>query len=173
MSTTRLPKSVEPWRLAANAERLEGSLPLDAMPRLVEAVGSQEGDCQVVLAFDIDQQGQRHIEGRLALRLMMPCQRCLRPMPVALESSFLLGMITSDALASALPSRYEPVIVEDEQLELLPVVEDEVLLTLPQVVYHDEADCPVSRDALQSGEDSEETVADDNPFSVLRSLKNQ
>lgn len=174
MSTTRLPNTVEPYRLAASAERLEGSIKLAAMPRLVEAIGVQEGDCLVTLSFDIDAQRQYFIAGGLKADVVLPCQRCLQPMPVSLESEFLLGMVASDALAANLPGRYEPVIVEDEQLDLLPVVEDEILLTLPQVVYHDEADCAVSRDQLQSGEDvdgSDDTAP--NPFSVLRALKDK
>ncbi|WP_106477091.1 YceD family protein [Phytohalomonas tamaricis] len=174
MSTTRLPNTVEPYRLAASAERLEGSVKLTDMPRLVEAIGAQEGDCLARLSFDIDAQRQYFIEGDLTADVMLPCQRCLQPMPVSLKSDFLLGMVTSDALAANLPGRYEPVLVEDEKLDLLPVVEDEILLTLPQVVYHDEADCAVSRDQLQSGEDvdgSDDTAP--NPFSVLRTLKDK
>ncbi|WP_456270120.1 YceD family protein [Kushneria sp. AK178] len=172
MSTTRLPKTVEPYRLAASGERLEGSITLSAMPRIVDAIGRQEVECHVVMTFDRDEQRQHYIEGSLVADVEMPCQRCLQPMPVHLESTFLLGMVTSDALAATLPARYEPVLVEDEHLDLLPVVEDELLLTLPQVVYHDEADCAVSRDSLQSGDEAEQAPARaDNPFSVLRSLK--
>ncbi|WP_027349663.1 YceD family protein [Halotalea alkalilenta] len=171
MSTMRIPHTVEPYRLAANAERLEGLIPLASMPRLVDALGEQQGDCRVRLAFDVDAQRQRHIDGRLEARVTMHCQRCLQPMEVEIESDFLLAMVSSDALAAELPKRYEPVLVENEQLQLLPVVEDELLLSLPQVVYHDDADCGVSRDQLQSGK----AVEDDrtNPFSVLRSLKDK
>ena len=76
-------------------------------------------------------------------------------MPVTLESRFLLGLVSDDSLASELPCDYEPVLVENEQLNLLPVVEDELILSLPQVIYHDEADCPVSRDQLESGADAD------------------
>ncbi|WP_445618883.1 YceD family protein [Kushneria sp. Sum13] len=172
MSTTRLPKTVEPYRLAASGERLEGRIILSAMPRIVDAIGRQEAECHVVMTFDLDAQRQHYIEGSLVADVEMPCQRCLQAMPVHLESTFLLGMVTSDERAATLPARYEPVLVEDEHLALLPVVEDELLLTLPQVVYHDDADCAVSRDALQSGDEVEQTPARaDNPFSVLRSLK--
>jgi len=145
---------------------------LDAFERLTEAVGRQQGDVEVWLDFAIDPQGRREIRGRLRAALQLPCRRCLRPMAQDVESEFLLGMVTSDALAAELPSTHEPVLVEDEQLNLLTVVEDELILSLPQVVYHDEADCAVSRDQLTSGEDavaSSEPAA--SPFDVLRHLK--
>ena len=140
--------------------------------RLAEEVGAQSGDLRVTLDFAIDAQGRRVIRGRLEAELQLPCRRCLAPMAQPVESDFLLGMVTSDALAAELPSTHEPVLVEDEQLNLLTVVEDELILSLPQVVYHDEADCEVSRDQLTSGEDaaaSGEPAA--SPFDVLRHLK--
>ncbi|MCM2130966.1 YceD family protein [Larsenimonas rhizosphaerae] len=174
MSTTRLPKTVEPYRLASQGELLSGSLPLAHFSRLVDAIGDQVNECQVELVFGIDMQRQHYIEGRLRADVDMRCQRCLQPLPVSLDSSFLLGLVTTDELAARLPGRYEPVFVEDEQLDLLPVVEDELLLTLPQVVYHDESDCPVRQEDLKSGDAdavSEETKP--NPFSVLGSLKDK
>lgn len=140
--------------------------------RLAEEVGVQSGDLRVILDFAIDTQGRRVIRGRLEADLQLPCRRCLSPMAQQVKSEFLLGMVTSDDLAAQLPSTHEPVLVEDEQLNLLTVVEDELILSLPQVVYHDEADCEVSRDQLTSGEDADaspEPAA--SPFDVLKHLK--
>lgn len=145
---------------------------LDLFARLAEEVGAQSGDVRVTLDFAIDAQGRREIRGHLEAELQLPCRRCLSPLAQPVESEFLLGMVTSDALAAELPSTHEPVLVEDEQLNLLTVVEDELILSLPQVVYHDEVDCKVSRDQLTSGEDAEasrEPAA--SPFDVLRHLK--
>ncbi len=171
MLTTRLPDKVEPYRLAARAERLAGLMSLDRFERLTEQVGAQSGDCQVWLEFAIDAQGRREIRGRLEAELQLPCRRCLEPMAQSVASDFLLGMVTSDTLAADLPGTHEPVLVENEQLNLLEVVEDELILSLPQVVYHDEAHCRVSRDQLSSGEAPEPSEPAVNPFEVLRHLK--
>lgn len=175
MLTTRLPTKVEPYRLASAGKRLEGVIPLANMPRVVEAIGAQEGDVSVSLSFDIDTQRRSFIEGSIAFEASLLCQRCLGPTePEPLSSEFLLGLVTSDALAAQLPGEYEPVVVENEQLDLLSVIEDEVLLILPQVVYHEEADCAVSRDQLASGVEPEASDAPAvNPFSVLRTLKDK
>ncbi|KGE77024.1 MULTISPECIES: YceD family protein [Halomonas] len=173
MLTSRLPGRVEPYKLAAHAEHLEGLVALGDMPRLADEAGVQNGDAEVWLDFAIDAQGRREIRGRLTAELQLLCRRCLSPMPQSVESEFLLGMVSSDALAASLPSTHEPVLVEDEQLNLLAMIEDELILSLPQVVYHDEADCAVSRDQLSSGE-SAESVSDspaENPFEVLKQLK--
>ncbi|WP_445157189.1 YceD family protein [Halomonas sp. E14] len=171
MLTTRLPDKVEPYRLAARAERLAGLMSLDRFERLAEQVGAQSGDCRVWLEFGIDAQGRREIRGRLEAELQLPCRRCLEPLAQSVASDFLLGMVTSDTLAADLPGTHEPVLVENEQLNLLEVVEDELILSLPQVVYHDEAHCRVSRDQLSSGEAPEPSEPAANPFEVLRHLK--
>ncbi|MGM0537264.1 MAG: YceD family protein [Pseudomonadota bacterium] len=172
MLTSRLPGRVEPYKLVARAEHLEGLVALADMARLAEEVGAQSGDVQVWLDFAIDTQGRREIRGHLKADLLLPCRRCLEPMSQQVESDFRLGMVTSDALASELPSTHEPVLVENEQLNLLAVVEDELILSLPQVVYHDEAECSVSRDQLSTGEAAEASdTSPTSPFDVLRQIK--
>lgn len=174
MSTSLLPRWIEPYRLAAREEHLEGVMPLDGFARLAEAVGSQSGDCRVWLDFGIDTQGRRQIRGHLEASLQLPCRRCLSRIDTSVESEFLLGMVSSDALAAELPSTHEPVLVEDEQLNMLAMVEDELILSLPQVVYHDEADCNVSRDQLTSGAEDEPSAAPpESPFEVLKRLKDK
>ncbi|MGM0983934.1 MAG: YceD family protein [Pseudomonadota bacterium] len=172
MLTSRLPGRVEPYKLVARAEHLEGLVALTEMARLAEEVGAQSGDAQVWMDFAIDPQGRREIRGHLEAELQLPCRRCLEPMAQQVESDFRLGMVTSDALAAELPSTHEPVLVENEQLNLLAVVEDELILSLPQVVYHSEAECKVSRDQLNSGEEADESASTPaSPFDVLRQIK--
>lgn len=172
MLTRRLPATVEPYRLAANHERLEGVIDLGKLARLQEEIGAQHGQVEVTLQFDIDAQRRHLIDGELHAELSMPCRRCLQPMPVAVSSQFRLAIVSDDARAADVPSDYEPVLVDNEQLNLLGAIEDELILSLPQVVYHDEADCAVSREQLSSGDASVDTEArPDNPFDVLKSLK--
>ncbi|RCV87266.1 YceD family protein [Vreelandella rituensis] len=174
MLTSQLPSRVEPYKLAARRERLEGSVAMNQLPRLADEVGPQTGDCHVVLEFGADAQGRREIRGHLQATLALPCRRCMEPMAQAVESDFLLGMVTSDTLAADLPASHEPVLVENEQLDLLTVIEDELILSLPQVVYHDEADCHVSAEQLVSNTDSEVAKpAAENPFAVLKALKDK
>src|SRR5690554_7157571 len=127
MLTSRLPSRIEPYRLAARGESLNGLMALDRFEWLAAEIGPQSGDCQVWLDFAIDAQGRREIRGRLEAELQLPCRRCLVPMPHDVASEFLLGLITSDTLAAELPHTHEPALVENEQLNLLELVEDELI----------------------------------------------
>lgn len=173
MLTSQLPSRVEPYKLAARHERIEGLVALDKLPRLAEEAGLQTGDCHVVLEFGVDAQGRREIRGHLQATLALACRRCLVPLPQEVSNDFLLGMVTDEALAAELPASHEPVLVEKEQLDLLTVVEDELILSLPQVVYHEEAECHVSAEQLVSKTEgaASETTPATNPFAVLNVLK--
>ncbi|HBM27544.1 MAG TPA: hypothetical protein DDZ92_01370, partial [Halomonas sp.] len=80
MLTSQLPSRVEPYKLAARRERLEGSVALNKLPRLAEEAGDQTGDCHVVLEFGVDAQGRREIRGHLQATLALPCRRCMVPL---------------------------------------------------------------------------------------------
>ncbi|MCB8889766.1 YceD family protein [Vreelandella malpeensis] len=173
MLTSQLPSRVEPYKLATRRERLEGQVALDKMARLTEEAGEQTGECYATLEFGVDAQGRREIRGHLHATLSLACRRCLVPLEQDVSSDFLLGMISDEALASELPASHEPVLVENEQLDLLTVIEDELILSLPQVVYHDEAECFVSAEQLVSRTEGaeQENASRPNPFAVLGALK--
>lgn len=173
MLTRRLPPTVEPYRAAANQEMIEGLVDLEALVRLKDEIGQQQGNAVVKLQFDVDTQRRHLIDGELEADLMVPCRRCLQPMPVSVASHFKLAIVSDDALAAEVPGDYEPVLVNGEQLDLLGgAIEDELILSLPQVVYHEEADCAISREQMSSGDAPVEKVSrPDSPFDVLKSLK--
>ncbi len=91
------PQPVEPYKLAARRERLEGLVALNKLPRLAEEAGDQTGDCHVVLGFGVDAQGRREIRGHLQATLALPCRRCMVPLSQDVSSDFLLGMIADEA----------------------------------------------------------------------------
>jgi uncharacterized protein len=74
--------------------------------------------------------------------------------------------------AERLPLRYEPYLVEESPLLLRDVVEDELLLALPNVPMHDEKDCPASEWLVAQHQDTHsQQDEDENPFSILNKLK--
>ncbi len=65
--------------------------------------------------------------------------------------------------------------MENEQLDLLTVVEDELILSLPQVVYHDETECHVSAEQLVSKTEgaADESASAKNPFRGAQCFEKQ
>jgi uncharacterized protein len=155
MSRVRLPRRVDPLRLAQRGERLEGTLPLADLARLREATSLAQGEVVVELNFGIDDQGVRYLKGTASTQVTLECQRCLQPMDYPLEVGLSLGLVDSLAAGEGLPEPYEPLLSDRRLIELSIVIEDELLLALPMIALHPQGECsPRADDSRRSDEPS-------------------
>lgn len=168
MSNGPLPNKVDPRKLAEREVRITGAVALDRMPILCQSLIGTEGSIDVDLQFAVDEQRIRTITGSAEGHVFMTCQRCLDPVEVAVEVDFNLGLAASEDAAKQLPRIYDPLIVGDEEIELLSVVEEELILSLPHDAYHD--DCSIKTSYGDAGAVAENNDKP-NPFSVLAQLK--
>jgi uncharacterized protein len=172
----RLPEFIEPYRLAETQRILTGEIPVARMKRLSPLLLSDAGNVQVSLVFGIDDIGQANVTGQVDTIVTMQCQRCMESMDVAVNAEVSLAFVTTEKQAQALPSYYEPLIVEEETL-LSELVEDEIILALPAVPLHEAGQCAVQEpyvDKLQSTTDdlqSGDTAKQRNPFAILEKLR--
>lgn len=177
-----LPERVYPFRLARHGETLEGSVAPEQMPRLAQLLHDRAGRARFELRFGHDDEGQASVLGRIGASLVMRCQRCLEPMQVDVECEVCLGLVHEDAEIAALDARYEPLKAGDEPVSLPGLVEDELLLALPNFSRHPRGECeaPAGADIVDNAapvgngntEESGES-ARENPFSILKSLKSR
>lgn len=178
MLDARLPVHIDPLRLAQQRREISGRYRLAEFSRLGEALVDDDGEVTVELHFGIDEQGIPYMQGRLRAQLQLRCQRCLEPMPYAVDSELSLGIVEDEVQAEALPSHYEPLFAEQEPLYLADVIEDELLLALPIVPRHDPAECAVDTSVSVGGDAQEEVEQDEptekeNPFAALSAIKSK
>ncbi|MCA0891913.1 YceD family protein [Microbulbifer agarilyticus] len=165
-----LPRRIDARKLVQRGQELDGIVPHDALPRLTASTESIEGDVTVSLAFARDLQRHQVATGHLELTVNLLCQRCLQPVSELIEADVALGFVWSEEQGNALPKSLDPVIQDGDELDLYQVLEDEILLNLPMVAYHD-WDC-VAHEAFQSqSEEPEAEEQRENPFKVLEQLK--
>jgi len=153
-SVQRLHVEVDPYRLVEQGRIYEGRIPQSDFPRLKEQLFSDEKTeksdrtrpadndasdnlIQVKLEFTRTETNLPVIVGNIKAALKMPCQRCLKSETVALETSFEVVLVSSDAEAQRLQEGYDTWLVEDQRLFLQDFIEDEILLALPFVVTHE------------------------------------
>lgn len=167
MSYRPLPKKVAPRKLAERGVRIEGLTTPKDLPRLLTLLCSDEGELKVSLDFGKDEQRFRTIQGSAKGHVFMTCQRCLEPVEVAAEATVNLAVTLNDDQVKKLPRIYDPLLLEEEEIELATMIEEELILSLPPFAYHD--DCSVQT----SFGEKETTKSTDkpNPFSVLAQLK--
>lgn len=143
------------------------------MTRLSDSTQGVKDDVSIYLSFAVDEQGLTVLYGKATANVELQCQRCNDNFEHGLEVEFCYSPLGRRAQAKDFPEAYEPVDVDENgEIDLYQLIEDELILALPQVAMHDEADCNVAAQDLVFGEIP---LADErpNPFAVLESLKNK
>lgn len=168
----KLPKDIDPFRLAQNGLRLEGTLPVSTMKRLGGSLSDTEGEVTIKMNFDVDETGLPYMYGKFSSKLSMICERCMTPMSVDVDVECYLAILKNERKVEGLAELYDPWIVEsNDPILLSSVVEDELILGLPLVPRHEHACLP--KEAWYRGDDIEESEKEKkvSPFEVLASLK--
>ena len=163
-----LPATFDPLRLADEGRRLVGSLPIKACTRLVQAGVRPTGTVEVGLQFRRTGQGARQLETHLATELRVTCQRCLEELRLPLKLTPTFYFVGAEAEAGSIPEESELIVV-DRPLVLADFVEDELLLALPMIPMHTEAECR----AHGFREVPDGDPASENPFAMLAKIKNK
>jgi uncharacterized protein len=183
---------VGPWRACRRELVFAGDALLSAMPRLAAALAGSEttdasvdagleastsdGAARYELRFGRDRQGRSVVLGRVRARLRLPCQRCLEAVEIPVDAPIALALIRRDEDALDLPEHLDPWLVTEDRLNPLDLVEDELLLAVPQIPRHPAGMCGPG---LSAGDELEAPAADTDarsnatrrPFAILASLK--
>ena len=164
-------------RLADDAAALDGHWPLTDLPRLTSDAAPAgdgqvhwrvEGERRAVAGAAADPMLQ--LRARATVRLT--CQRCLQPVDEALAVARSFRFVADEAEAERLDED-----ADDEdvlalpprgRLDLLPLLEDELILALPLVPVHEA--CP---EPLPHPPDELDEAPAAHPFAALAALKQQ
>ncbi len=161
----RIPDSIDPHDWARTGRQAAGTLPLAGLERLCTALEGTAGEVRIALAGQV-LPGQRLVlTGSASCAVTVRCQRCLEPFTLALEAPIRLGVISHEGALAKLPDGYEPLICPPgQELAMAQLIEDELLLVLPDYPHHADGMCGTAAvPAQQAGER--------RPFAVLGSLR--
>ncbi|MEJ2453603.1 MAG: YceD family protein [Candidatus Thiodiazotropha sp.] len=168
----RIPDRLDPWRYADLGKTVSGVFKLDALPRLCRCLSETEGEVHFDLRFERDSERRAVLTGSITADLVLECQRCLEAVSYPVEANVSLAFVEGIEQAGLLPEALDPCLVEDDRLVFKDLIEDELLLLLPQVAMHETGACPAALAAKGEDEPVEtENRSDRNPFAVLADLK--
>jgi len=167
-----IPRWVDPKKFALHDVVVEGDIPAETMPRLAEVIIDHVSPVHARLEFAFDSSKRRVLTGRVSGLVNLKCQRCLGPVKQSIATDLNLAVVLNDEQAKNLPRTLEPWLIDRDakEVDLHAVLEDELLLCVPMMAYHDEA-C-LEPTLYSSGPDIEEKLSEKrNPFEVLGQLK--
>jgi uncharacterized protein len=168
-SNTRLPRHIDPRKFANQGLDLQGDIAVSDLNRLASLVLDKAGEVKVVLEFGVDEERHRVITGEAQCAVSVTCQRCLEPVEIVLDAEINLAMVWDEERAKQLPKTLDPLILPEGPADIYTIIEDELLLELPMVSYHDK-DC-IEQTSFGDEEVVTETKSSKNPFQVLEQLK--
>lgn len=165
----RLPLTIDPIKAAQKKLDYIGCYAAKGLTR----VESPKSDVECGLSFYFDEQKICVIGINAKVTLELVCQRCFKAFVTNVHVNNKLSPVKNDIQAEALPDYYEPVFINEfGEVDLLVLVEDEIILSLPIVPLHDSKHCEVSEANMVFGDISVEDEKP-NPFAILASLKNK
>ncbi|MEJ2384110.1 MAG: YceD family protein [Xanthomonadales bacterium] len=171
------PDIVDPWKAADGRRAFGGTVPLARLERLTAllapdgAGGIDWGEAAFEAVFGYDEQGLVTIRVSVRAELPLVCQRSLEIYLEPVDRMSTVAVITDIGEQESLPDVYEPVLVEDRRLALASLVEEELLLAVPQVPRKPgagEPELPADVSLESASEDHNEPVH--KPFAGLAGL---
>ncbi|MDO4642043.1 MAG: YceD family protein [Neisseria sp.] len=161
------PNLIDPEVFAAEKQVLQSSVKLSGLDERVwahEYLASKETDVSFTLKGGRDKLQRLFLDLSIRADLLLICQRCVKPMPFALEEvSRIVLFSDEESLDQAMLSddELEGMMLEPT-LDVLTLIEDQILMALPFSPRHE--DC--NNVALEAV--NRDTP---NPFAVLAGLK--
>ena len=172
---------IDPFDLATQRRTLDGRLPVSSLPRLLQSLCTDDAEkisryhVDYVLDFGIDEGGSPGIIGTVQTVLPIECQRCMEAMEFPVSFNVRLALVKSREAAQQLSENYDPLLVsKDAEISIESIIEDELILVLPQVAMHEIKDCPKGESFRNTGDGVAENGAApqrENPFAMLAQLK--
>jgi len=175
------PDFVDPWKAADGRRTFQGTMPLKRMKRLEPLLAPlnedisdgrlERGDAWFMARFSYDPQGLLTIRLDVEAELPLLCQRSLEPFREKVQRRSQLVVIEDLAEQELIPDIYDPVLVENRRMALLDIVEEELLLAVPQVPRKPgSAASELSTDGKAGAPSETERESRQKPFAGLAGL---
>tara|TARA_B110000305_G_C19213765_1_gene527179 strand:+ start:98 stop:610 length:513 start_codon:yes stop_codon:yes gene_type:complete len=165
-----LPTHIDPRKLALQGYLLKGEVRADSLPRLGSSVSAICSPLMASVQFELDESRAKVAHGSADVSVDVICQRCLDTVQIELHADFAVQVIWSEEHLHRVASNYEPWLVVDRMASLSELLEDEILLALPLVNYHNVGECTGDAFLDEAAPEPDGTI-EDSPFSILEQLK--
>lgn len=150
--------------LASRRAVLSGCVDPISMPRLLEVVTAAPGAIAYRIEFARDASGRARMTGRAEGMLPLVCQRCLEKLDWYFDARFEFLVVGSEQEET---NGQDAVVCSGGRTELEPMIEDELLLALPNAPVHASGVCEAPAVRAVGGRPSSRPSG---PFSALHAL---
>jgi uncharacterized protein len=159
--------------LVGTETAIEFSIPLAELPRVSHEVASREGEASGRVRFS-RQQGQAVADLEVSTQPEVVCQRCMQPMRWPVKMKSRVALVSDYDAADRVPEGFEVYLVEADCVSVRDLVDEEIMLALPNVPRHAEGSECARREVQLPGQadepDAEANSQVQKPFAQLGEL---
>jgi len=159
--------------LAGTETAVEFSIPLAELPRVSHELTVHDGEARGRVRFS-RQLGQAVADLEVSAQPEVVCQRCMQPMRWPVEVKSRIALVSDYDAADRVPEGLEVFLVEADSVSVRDLVDEEVMLALPNVPRHEDGSECSGRTMQLPGQDVEPDEALDTqvqkPFAQLGEL---
>ena len=168
------------WSRRAPVDTLVGTeavvdftIPLAELPRVAHELLGTEGEAKGKVRFS-RQVGQAVADLEVSAQPEVVCQRCMQPMRWPIKVKSRIALVSDYDAADRVAEGLEVFLVEADSISVRDLVDEEILLALPNVARHEEgSECAGGKMQLPGQVDDDEESADSQvqkPFAQLGEL---
>lgn len=114
---------------------VEFAIPLKDLPRVARELSSTEGEARGRARFS-RQLGRPVADVSVSAEPEVVCQRCMQPMRWPLKVESRIALVGDYDAADRVPGGLEVFLVEGDSVSVRDLVDEEIMLALPQVPRH-------------------------------------
>lgn len=164
-----MPLWIDSLDFARNAREVCGAVQIADLPRLQDMLAVPDGEINYVVRGSQDQYGKPMLKVVLDGQCQLRCQRCLQGISYPVHLATRLLLVRAKELDEFSDDENEiDSIPAEEHLNVLGMIEEELLLSLPFAPMHPAGEC---QPAMAGYVAHEMVQAEKNPFAVLSELK--
>jgi len=148
---------------ARRGGELSGEVPVAELPRMADMLADSEGEISYVLRGLVAHDGKPQLELTLDGTCNLRCQRCLNALSYPIKLVSKLRLVSEGEMDSTdIEDDEVDNIPAEKRLDVLALLEEELLLSLPIAPKHESGECEIAVEGLNRS---------NNPFAVLAGLK--
>ena len=153
----------DPFRFASEGRSLVDSIAVSRLERLSDVLFDSSGEISYSLVGERRSDGKSYFRLRASAPLGLQCQRCLQRMEFALELDSVLQLVRpgQEIPDAELENDEFDAFEVSADLDVLALLEEEILLTLPIAPRHEQCDAPRPLGGVEK----------ESPFAALSRLR--
>jgi len=167
VNKTELKTFIQPRKLAKKDGELRYRWQVKDFSRLDGLLYSNDGAIEIHLTGRQDNRNRCLVEAHVKADVVLECQTTFEPISYQIDTKVTYCTVIREDQITDLDEEYEPLLIEDGQVDIKEVIEDELILSLPLIANKASKEVGVQ---MSYGEIPIENESKKNPFKVLENV---